>query len=490
MIQFMLSFLTTSLIMSLIILGAFSASFLFPNKFLPKLRYAIWAIIVVGLVVPMRPIIGDGLVTVEILPADVTLDYVQFVGGLQPPTGFVPSSPISTPAGYLNVAQITPIPVLYAFAVIWIVVVMGILAYHIQRYFQFIRIVKRWGVTIEDEAILSAFRTVQVQKGLENDRITLKKCNFISTSMLLGFFNPVILLPNKNFETDELELIFHHELIHYKRRDLYLKLLAVVATSLHWFNPMVYLMSNAMQADCEASCDEIVLSDVGRHNRQFYAELIMEMTGAKSPKGTLLSTCFYGSERGIKLRMEAIMNESGNVKKLTFSALLAVFFALTIFSGSVFAFSSTHNPDNFGLPESELYRPSSEDHLLSAVQARDIALETIGGGTFLGLFYDNHLDIYRIEILYGNTRYYLAIDAITGNAMVYRMEEILENIINWAQAVEIALSHTGGGAISSGSMEIIGTQTVFMFNIIAENRHYDVMIGGLGELLLLESILE
>lgn len=69
--------------------------------------------------------------------------------------------------------------------------------------------------------------------------IDLYVCGFVSSSMLTGFLRPVILLPEKHFETDELEFIFRHELIHYKRRDLVIKFLSVIAVSLHWFNPFV-----------------------------------------------------------------------------------------------------------------------------------------------------------------------------------------------------------------------------------------------------------
>jgi len=162
--------------------------------------------------------------------------------------------------------------------------------------------------------------------------------------MIVGLFRPMILLPEKDFDADELDLIFRHELIHYKRGDLFVKLLSIIAVSLNWFNPAVYVMNKAMQADCEASCDEAVIVDVGKENRQFYAETIMEMIGHRGNSSTAFSTCFYGSKSGIKSRMESIMNAPWGTKRVTFSALF-VLVAAVILSGSIVVFSGYGQPE-------------------------------------------------------------------------------------------------------------------------------------------------
>ena len=58
--------------------------------------------------------------------------------------------------------------------------------------------------------------------------------------MMTGFVKPRILLPDADFTTDELRLILKHELVHYKRRDLWYKGLVLAANAIHWFNPAVY----------------------------------------------------------------------------------------------------------------------------------------------------------------------------------------------------------------------------------------------------------
>jgi beta-lactamase regulating signal transducer with metallopeptidase domain len=77
--------------------------------------------------------------------------------------------------------------------------------------------------------------------------------------MLIGFFRPALLLPSAEITSDGLVLILRHELIHLKRHDLWYKALVLLATVIHWFNPVVYIMAKAIAAQCEISCDEQVL---------------------------------------------------------------------------------------------------------------------------------------------------------------------------------------------------------------------------------------
>jgi beta-lactamase regulating signal transducer with metallopeptidase domain len=47
-----------------------------------------------------------------------------------------------------------------------------------------------------------------------------------------------------DFTEDELRFILMHELVHCKRKDLYYKFLILIAISMHWFNPIAYLIAS------------------------------------------------------------------------------------------------------------------------------------------------------------------------------------------------------------------------------------------------------
>ena len=126
--------------------------------------------------------------------------------------------------------------------------------------------------------------------------------------MMIGFINPRILLPLADFSENDLSFILKHELIHYKRRDLWYKCLILVATTMHWFNPIVYLMAKAVNFQCELSCDAEVIKNTNIDMREKYCEMIIGMVKNQSKLKTALSTNFYGGKKGMKKRIVSIMD--------------------------------------------------------------------------------------------------------------------------------------------------------------------------------------
>jgi len=125
---------------------------------------------------------------------------------------------------------------------------------------------------------------------------------------MIGFVNPRILLPKSDIEEDELRFILRHELVHYKRKDLWYKCLVLIATAIHWFNPIVYLMAEAIDILCEMSCDAEVIRSTDADTRQHYSETIIGVVKYQSKMKTALSTNFYGGKKGMKNRIFSIMD--------------------------------------------------------------------------------------------------------------------------------------------------------------------------------------
>jgi beta-lactamase regulating signal transducer with metallopeptidase domain/uncharacterized membrane protein YkoI len=450
MTQFALSFLMTSVAMSFIILLVLAVGCLFPKIFTAKLRYMAWLIILIGLIIPMRPLIGAGLidVPVPVQAQAVSENFGQVTGGLRTIADAVLPGAATNNAEQVLYSQATLLQTFDAhllvdvFLLLWIIPAFVIFGYHIWKYAKFNRLVKRWGKPISDEETIALFENIKGQKKIRRN-IGLKKCSFVSTSMLIGFWRPMILLPEKNFDTEELSLIFLHELTHYKRGDLFIKLASVAVSSLHWFNLAVYLMSAAMQTDCEASCDEAVLLAVGGDNRQFYAELIMEMIGGRKSQGTLLSTCFFASTRGIKIRMGAIMDAKKAIRGLaavTFAALIST----VMLSGSVFAIMPA---------QLDITAALSAQQGIALSQAREIALSVAPGGTLQRIdagYVDGGL-ILGVAVLQENRTYRMILDASNGAILHLHIQSPHETHgISLSQAIQIAhndLSESGISAV-------------------------------------------
>ena len=73
--------------------------------------------------------------------------------------------------------------------------------------------------------------------------------------------NKVLVLPNKYYTDEELQLIFNHEIIHIARDDVFTKIYIVFCNACCWFNPLMWLANKKCSEDLELSCDTSVLAN-------------------------------------------------------------------------------------------------------------------------------------------------------------------------------------------------------------------------------------
>jgi len=99
-----------------------------------------------------------------------------------------------------------------------------------------------------------------------------------------------------------------HELIHYKHKDIWNKLLLVVANAVHWFNPLVYVMRWRLNTDIEMACDSEVVEGSDAEFRKQYSETILSAIHKGRVKETVFSTYFYGGMKTMKERLGNIFD--------------------------------------------------------------------------------------------------------------------------------------------------------------------------------------
>lgn len=103
----------------------------------------------------------------------------------------------------------------------------------------------------------------------------------IKSPFAVGFIRPKIYLPC-NLDEREQEYIILHEQHHIRRLDHIAKALAFLALSIHWFNPLVWVAFILACKDMEMSCDEAVIRKMGEDIRADYsASLLTLATGRR-----------------------------------------------------------------------------------------------------------------------------------------------------------------------------------------------------------------
>lgn len=148
---------------------------------------------------------------------------------------------------------------------------------------------------------------------------------------------------------------------------MFYKWLVQVTVCLHWFNPLVYLMSREITKACEFSCDEAVLAKMGEESAQDYGKTLLDAMAAvgkcrKNSGAVTLSEC----KELLKERLKAIMNfkKKKTAVRILTGALTLCTVCAAFFVGVYRA--SANEPDGAdesNLAEEEKVTPQSDDLL-------------------------------------------------------------------------------------------------------------------------------
>ena len=149
----------------------------------------------------------------------------------------------------------------------------------------------------------------------------LIKSLYVSTPMLMGLFSPCLVLPEREYNKETLKNIFLHELKHHTRHDLAYKWFTVLALSLHWFNPLTYLIRGEINRACETSCDEMLISRMDIAERRSYGETLISLAARRPLPMGIVATSFAMEKRDLKERLTKIMKHK---KKSIIAALMCV----------------------------------------------------------------------------------------------------------------------------------------------------------------------
>ena len=149
----------------------------------------------------------------------------------------------------------------------------------------------------------------------------------LSTAFLLGYFRPKVYLPG-NLEPQAAELVITHELAHKKRGDNWLKLIAFICLSFHWFNPLVWVMYLLLCKDIEDACDEQVIRDMDTDARKAYSSALLSC--GKSHRLPTVCPVAFG-EISIKKRIINVLNYRKPVLWVCLVAAVAIVLTATFF---------------------------------------------------------------------------------------------------------------------------------------------------------------
>ena len=330
-----LSIVRFSLIASvMILLGVIIRSL--GMNLLPKVAFLmIWLLVCARLLVPISFSFAwdaGSFFNNELIPAigisvgnEAPLDMVE--NGTEPPqtittaageTGTVSEQGQGTQVTS-NEVSITN-EIIISFFHIWLIGVMVFGLYFIISHYRFKKEMAA-SLPIDDPFIASWLESHRLWR-----RVVVRSSDKVTSPLTYGIFRPVILLPKNIEEKDETQLnyILAHEYMHIKRFDCLLKVIFTVALSLHWFNPLAWVMYLLANRDIELSCDEAVLKMLGEKTKSSYALTLIDMAENRFYPAM---SCSNFSKNDLEERIKAIIKVK---RKSVMGAVLAVILVTTL----------------------------------------------------------------------------------------------------------------------------------------------------------------
>ena len=330
---------------------------------LPKAtQYYLWLVVLVALVIPFSRFVAmpSGGVAAPLPHAFVERNVISLgeeVERLNAPTIIVPGvnwppaiaddhvPPIQPPL--VISPPITDIP--HAFFVVASTILMviypwiaaAVLLFSIAGYVRFKIRIKRTNIAAMPHETAELARL--------GGRLRLYRNKTAQTPMLIGIVRPMIVLPDREYTQGQLEAVLLHELTHHRRRDVAIKWLTLLASAVHWFNPLVWLARREIHRACELSCDEAVISKMNNSEKQNYGNTLIEVAADTRLPQSVLSTTMCEEKRALKERLGAIMTNKKHTRLAVFVSVLilvaAAFAACALGAGSGEADDETDDGD-------------------------------------------------------------------------------------------------------------------------------------------------
>lgn len=337
-----LNMLFVSCTTGIIILCIKLSSKLIIKNYSARLKYYLWIILAIRLLIPIysplpQPpitltikdtVIADigvtekDTVTTDIGVTDKKFPDLETFDEKEVTDGFE-AEPAGAQAGNHNIALSGIL------MIIWLGGATILLIWQLASYRIYKSQVLRWSYPIKKERIKKQINLLYQEMDIRKAVIFLVSKK-IESPMLIGIFKPILLLPHEDYDDTETYYILKHELTHYKRRDIWYKLMLLLANALHWFNPCVWIMLREAATDLELVCDDIVAKNGDTATRKAYSETILASIRHQKMADTSLSTNFYGGAEIMKQRFENIFNAK---KRKSGRGIAVIVLIISIVSG-------------------------------------------------------------------------------------------------------------------------------------------------------------
>jgi beta-lactamase regulating signal transducer with metallopeptidase domain len=158
----------------------------------------------------------------------------------------------------------------------------------------------------------------------------------LAAPALTGLFPARLILPANfadQFTPAQLRHILRHELAHIQQGHLLLHWLALIARSVHWFNPFIHIAAARLRHECELAADAAALKNSSPTERAAYGETILAVLAQATAPRTSLALAMAAETKNIQHRLRALTQPAARSFR-PLGALLLVALTVSGFSSA------------------------------------------------------------------------------------------------------------------------------------------------------------
>lgn len=167
------------------------------------------------------------------------------------------------------------ISVLTLIKIIWPGGTIVISAWLVYSYTAISRKIRRYP-EIKDPQVLELLDKVNQKYG-HKKKFRLAHMEDGNTPCVFGVWRPYILIPDIEVTETELGYIFAHEMKHYYRGDLALKLLCEIFKAVYWWNPLSYVLCKLIAQAQEINVDFSIMRKLTEDNILEYSSCLIKL---------------------------------------------------------------------------------------------------------------------------------------------------------------------------------------------------------------------
>ena len=337
--------LLSSLMLSFLALGVLLFRKFGADRYSPRLARALWIIVILRMLIPFNPLGERSLIKLPhnpLLSKEIQATVPSFVSEIeaQPVVGENAEPSHGEMTSYQLMEGELTAPVLagksttitlekVAFS-IWLIGMSASFALVGWSHFKFHSELKR-RIQKVDERVLE-----RIQQELGR-KVKVHTVEGNESPMVVGVVKPAIVLPRQLLERatekdfpKQLKFVLQHEYNHILKKDLLIKMLYLIGRSIHWFNPLVYLIESCLNEDIELATDESVTKKLDERQRAAYCLSLLEVAEALPAVANNYSSRFTGDLESMKKRISSLFNKNRikHGRMILISILLTAFLTI------------------------------------------------------------------------------------------------------------------------------------------------------------------